>query len=526
MEVNFGKLMLQQANHWQDRIALVNIERNRSFTFKELHLLTNKICNMMKSQFGLTIGDVFACLLENDNNSLFTQWMWKGEASAVWMNYRDSFEEHMHQIDYLSPKIIFVERELLSKNEYYEALRGRGIEIIVMDRPTSKQDEVHYFWDLIRDECEAETNVEYELDEHIVLYRFTGGTTGRGKCAMYTLRNMMAAVSQSISHPENLFDDHMKFLHVAPLSHGTALFVLPVYFKGGTNYTINLPNLEHLCEAIQDHQLTSVFIVPTLLYRLLDLGLEGKYNLSSLNRVFYGAAPMSPAKLEILQNKLGNIFIQVYGSTEAWPLVMVLGKKDHVIETEQDRKRISSSGRPLCGVEMGIFDEEGNAVPVGEIGEIWIRSQSVIKGYFKAPEETDASFSDGFWKSGDMGFVDKDGYFYIVDRKKDMIITGGFNVYAIEVENALNTHPAVQQSAVVGIPHEEWGEAVHAEVIINKEMVVTKEELIEFTLQKIGKYKVPKSIRFVEELPMTSVGKVLRRTVRERYWQGQTRNVN
>ncbi|ETI68832.1 class I adenylate-forming enzyme family protein [Neobacillus vireti] len=526
MKVNFGRLMLQQAKHWQDRIALVNIERNRSFTFKELHLLTNRICNMMKNQFGLTAGDVFACLLENDNNSLFTHWMWKGEASAVWLNYRDSFEEHMYQIDYLSPKVIFVERVLLSKSEYYEALRARGIEIIVMDQPASEQNGVHYFWDLIRGESDAETNVEYELDEHIVLYRFTGGTTGRGKCAMYTLKNMMAAVSQSISHPENLFDNHMKLLHVAPLSHGTALFVLPVYFKGGTNYTINLPNPEHLCEAIQDHQLTSAFVVPTLLYRLLDLGLEKKYNLTSLNKVFYGAAPMSPAKLESLQNKLGNIFIQVYGSTEAWPLVMVLGKKDHVIETEQDRKRISSTGRPLCGVEMGIFDEEGNEVPVGGIGEIWIRSESVIKGYYKAPEETDAGFSNGFWKSGDMGFVDADGYFYIVDRKKDMIITGGFNVYAIEVENALNANPAVQQSAVVGIPHEEWGEAVHAEVVINEGMKITKEELIEFTLQKIGKYKAPKSVRFVDELPTTAVGKILRRSVRERYWQGQTRKVH
>lgn len=526
MKVNFGRLMLQQANAFGDKTAVVNIERDRSFTFREIHLLTNKICNMMKNQFGLMAGDVFACLLENDNMSLFSHWMWKSEASAVWLNYRDSINEHLYQIDYVSPKIAFIEREVLNKHEYYEELRSRGIEIIVMDKLESTQDGVYYFWDLIKNESDAETNVEYDMDEHIVLYRFTGGTTGIGKCAMYTLQNMLSAASQSTSYHENHFDSNTRFLHVAPLSHGTALFVLPAYFKGGTNYTINLPDLDYLSESIQKYQLNSVFIVPTLLYRLLDLGLKEKYNITSLDKVFYGAAPMSPAKLEKLQEKLGNIFIQVYGSTEAWPLVMVLGKQDHVIETEADRKRISSSGRPLTGVEMGIFDELGEELPVGGIGEIWIRCKSVIQGYYNSPEETEAGFSNGFWKSGDMGYVDEHGYFYIVDRKKDMIITGGFNVYAIEVENALNSHPAVQQCAVVGIPHEEWGEAVHAEIITNEGMTVTEAELIEFALQKIGRYKVPKSMRFVEELPMTAVGKILRRTVRDRYWDGKSRRVN
>jgi len=166
-------------------------------------------------------------------------------------------------------------------------------------------------------------------------------------------------------------------------------------------------------------------------------------------------------------------------------------------------------------------------VPDGEIGEIWVRGPSVTQGYYKDPEQTAEGFSpNGFWKSGDMGYLDQKGYVYLVDRKKDMIVSGGFNVYAVEVENAINSHPAVEQSAVISIPHQEWGEAVHAEVVLKENLVISEEELINFCKGKIGKYKVPKSISFVTGLPTSPVGKVLRRQVREKYWQGQNRQVN
>jgi len=171
--------------------------------------------------------------------------------------------------------------------------------------------------------------------------------------------------------------------------------------------------------------------------------------------------------------------------------------------------------------------DNGIDVPIGTTGEIWIRGSNVIKGYYKNPEETSNGFSDdGFWKSGDMGCMDEEGFVFIVDRKKDMIISGGFNVYAIEVENTLNSHSAVQQSAVVGIPHEKWGEAVHGEVILKQDMKISEQELIEFAKNLIGKYKVPKSITFVEKLPLSSVGKVLRKKVRDKYWVDKERKVH
>lgn len=527
MKVNFGRLLFNQVQQFQDKTALVNIERNRSFTFKELHTITNKVCNMMKNQFDMGFGDVYVNLLENDNNSLLSHWLWKGAATGAWLNYRDSFDEHIYQIDYVKPKIVFIENAVLEKEHYYEAFKERNIAMIVMDEPENKMPGVHYLWDLLENESDEETNVEYDKDHHIVLFRFTGGTTGRGKCAMYTLRNKLGAMQQAYAYTEELFHRNSKFLHVTPLSHASSLIVLPVYFKGGTNYTINLPDLELLCEAVQMNKLTSTFVVPTLLYRLLELGLESKYDLSSLERVLYGASPISPTKLENLQGKFGNIFIQGYGSTEAWPLIMVLGRKDHIIETYEDRKRLNSAGRPLPGVELSIRGEDGKEMTIGEIGEIWIRSESVIQGYYCAPEETAAGFTEGgHWKSGDLGYMDESGYVYIVDRKKDMIITGGFNVYAVEVENVINSHPAVFQSVVVGIPHEQWGETVVAEVVLKEGQIVTDVELAEFVKGKIGSYKIPKIIYFVDELPVTTVGKVLRRFVRDKYWKEAIRNVH
>lgn len=525
MKINFGRLMLQAAKMYAEKEALVNVEKNRRFTFMELHLLTNRICNMMRDRFGLKEGDAYATLMENDNNSIFSLWLCKGQAAGLWMNYRDSFDEHMYQIDYVGPKVIFIETELLDR--YYDALRQRGISIVCMDKPGEGREGLYYFWDLLEGVKPDETGVEYDYEKHITLFRFTGGTTGKGKCAMYTLRSFLDAVCPYYGHPENFLDDSVKFLHVAPITHGTILNVLPVFFKGGTNLTLNLPDLKKMCEVIQKEKVNATFVVPTLLYRLVDLGLEKMYDLSSLSIVLYGAAPMSPAKLEVLQEKFGNIFVQVYGSSEAIPPLVFLGKKDHIIRSEGDRTRLSSAGRALTGVELIIVDDSGKELPGGETGEIWVRGPSVVKGYYRDPDQTAEGFSpDGFWKSGDMGYLDERGYVYIVDRKKDMIVSGGFNVYAVEVENVINSHPAVQQSAVISVPHEDWGEAVHAEVILKENMEISGEELISYCKDKLGKYKVPKTVSFVAELPTSAVGKVLRRQVREKYWQGQKRRVN
>ncbi|GLC95137.1 hypothetical protein Tamer19_45450 [Cupriavidus sp. TA19] len=237
----------------------------------------------------------------------------------------------------------------------------------------------------------------------------------------------------------------------------------------------------------------------------------------------YGASPMSPAKLRQAQERFGNIFMQIYGATEILHAVGVLSKADHLTATE---KQLGSAGRILPGVEIMIVDDQGKEVRQGETGEIWLRCRGTISGYYNDPEGTAGEFTSGLWKSGDLGRIDDEGFLYLVDRKKDMIITGGFNVYAIEVEAALNSRPAVSNSAVIGIPHEEWGESLHAEVVVKAGAQLTAEELLDHVKGRLGRFKVPKSVVFVEALPVSVVGKVLRRHLREKYWKDKDRRVS
>jgi fatty-acyl-CoA synthase len=289
---------------------------------------------------------------------------------------------------------------------------------------------------------------------------------------------------------------------------------------------MNQLDLDAWRDVVEKERVTHSFLVPTVLYRLLELQKVSPRDFSSLTTLVYGAAPMSPTKLGELVECFGQIFIQGYAATEAAMFVSVLDKADHQPgDDEKVIRHLSSAGRITPGVEVTITDENGKTLPIGETGEIRIRCKALIKGYYDNPEATASEFEDGAWKSGDLGYIDEDGYLFIVDRKKDMIISGGFNVYAVEVEAALATHPAVMMSAVVGIPHAEWGEAVHAEVMLRKGESVTAEELIALTKARLGGYKAPKTLVFVDALPTSVVGKVLRREVKDKYWASTGRKV-
>jgi acyl-CoA synthetase (AMP-forming)/AMP-acid ligase II len=525
MKLNFCRVMRHLAMRHGDKEAIVNIERNRRYTFREYHLLTNRIADALRSQLGITAGDKFLLILENDNLSLLHFPMFlKQEGTAVMSNLRDSVEEHRWQVELVKPKVVFIENHLL--DSHVEMLQAAGCIVVAMDKMARPIPEVLQFWDMVEAASDADNDVALEQHAHPVLMRFTGSTTGRSKCAIYTADVLFATRDGSLVHPELELAADTRLLHVAPLSHGTQVPMYATFFLGGANLTLNALDLEAWREAVETEAVTHSFLVPTVLYRLLELQQTNPRKLSSLKTLIYGAAPMSAAKLEALLDCFGPIFVQGYASTEAFMLVSVLAKTDHRIDDETSRKRLGSAGRVTPGVEVFVADSNGKELPAGEIGEIRIRCRGIAKGYYENPEQTAAEFVDGAWCSGDIGYLDDGGYLYIVDRLKDMIITGGFNVYAVEVEAALASHPAVMMSAVVGIPHEEWGEAVHAEVILRSGSSATSDDLIEHAKAQLGSYKAPKTISFVSELPMSSVGKVLRRKVREAYWAGKGRNIN
>ncbi|MFX1674803.1 AMP-binding protein [Paraburkholderia sp. A2WS-5] len=522
MIINFARTVEQLSLCYGAREALVNVERGRRYSFSELHCLTNRVVNMMRERLGLRRGDTWLCILENDNLSLLHAWTaLKGEATAAWTNRLDSADEHRWQAEFVRPKVVFLENDLI--DPYFEMLRSLGATVVAMDPLPAAREGLHYFWDLLDGVSDADPGIESDAARDVLIYRFTGGTTGKGKCAQYTIANWLACRDSYYLEREQVFDAQTRFLHMAPISHGSGLGMLPTLFRGGCTVTQNAPDLAQWCRNLEAERVTMAMLVPTLLYRLLDMPEASAHDLSSLRTIHYGAAPMSPAKLGPLQERFGNIFVQVYGSTECLQPVATLNKADHAAATPA---RLASAGRIACGIELLVVDERGMPVPAGDIGEIWIRAASTIVGYLNNPEGTAAEFSNGFWKSGDLGYLDEEGYLYIVDRKKDMIITGGFNVYAIEVEAALNAHPAVAISAVVGVPHDEWGEAVHAEVVLKADAAIDTDELIAYVKARIGRFKAPKSIAFVEALPLSVVGKVLRRQIRERYWGQKRRRVS
>lgn len=523
MKINFSKYFQSLSDKYGACEALVNSERNRRYTFTEYHLLTNRIANMLRDQLGLKKGDSFINILENDNLSLLhLPTIFKSDVTGAFTNYREPLSEHLWQIECAQAKVVFIEGELVE--DYYPEIHGRGLKLISMDPVDEPREGLYYFWDLVEASSDANSDIELDDREHTALIRFTGGTTGMGKPAKYCIDNWLACRDSFYAFPDSDWNDS-RMLHLAPISHGSGLMFLAPLFQGGCNVTQNVADLGEYCKNLENERITHAFLVPTLLYRLLELSEAAEADLTSLHTVFYGAAPMSAGKLKLLQERFGNIFVQVYGSTENLAIALSLCKKDHIIDSNVGLKRLSSAGQITSSVEVMIADDNGKPVAKGEAGELWLRSRGICQGYLNNPEKTAEEFINGYWKSGDIAMMDDEGYVTIVDRKKDMIISGGFNIYANEVEAVVNAYKGVLMSAVVGIPHEEWGEMVHAEIVLNEGVSLNEAELVQFVKDKLGGFKAPRSIAVVDELPISSAGKVLRRKVRDQYWKEAGRSV-
>lgn len=251
------------------------------------------------------------------------------------------------------------------------------------------------------------------------------------------------------------------------------------------------------------------------------------YDLSSLKMFLYGASPMPVPVLRKAIETFNSIFLHSYGLTEASPGVSFLRAEDHVLEGPEEKvSRLASCGKEIFNVEARVVNEQGIDVKLGKVGEIIVKSDSVMKGYWKLPEETADTIKKGWLHTGDIATVDEEGYIFIVDRKKDMIISGGENIYPREVEEALYAHPSILEAVVIGVPDEQWGEAVKAFVVLKGREKVSEEEIIDFCKKNMASYKKPKSVEFIDALPRNPVGKVLKRELREKYWKDHDRRVS
>jgi long-chain acyl-CoA synthetase len=363
-------------------------------------------------------------------------------------------------------------------------------------------------------------------DPYMILY--TSGTTGRPKGAVTNFRSRWVTLFHVFAN-EGFITKHDVMLHLASLAHGSGTKVLPHYVKGAVNVLMPKFSVEEFCRLVERERVTTTWMVPTTITMLLDFPGRTKYDLSSLKTIIYAGAPMPTERLKEALRTFGPIFVQVYGLSEAPQPDLVLPKEDHVLEgTEAQLRRLSSAGRPALGVEVRVVRPDGTDVTPGsdEIGEIILRGEHIMTEYWERPDATAEAIRDGWFYTGDLAKVDEDGYIYIVDRSKDMIISGGYNVYPREVEEALYQHPAVKECAVIGVPDPVWGEAVKACVALRPGMTATAEELIAHCGKLLAGYKKPKSVDFLEELPKSPNGKILKKVLREPYWQGYQRQVN
>ncbi|MET0547371.1 MAG: AMP-binding protein [Caulobacterales bacterium] len=341
----------------------------------------------------------------------------------------------------------------------------------------------------------------------------TGGTTGKPKGVMLTERNLETMTALTLmGYP---FEGRPTYLAMAPLTHAAGVLTFPILTLGGRVVIMPKPDLAALLENIGRFSVTHVFLPPTLIYMLLDNPYLAAANLRSLQCLWYGAAPIAPARLEEAIEKIGPVMAQLFGQTEAPMMVSMMAPKEHFnADGSIARERLASAGRPGPLTLVGIMNESGDLLPSGETGEIVVRGSLVMKGYYKNSDATAEATHNGWHRTGDIGFLNADNYLFIVDRAKDMIITGGFNVYSIEVEQALLQHAAVQDVAVVGLPDDKWGERVCAVVQLRSGESAAPDELIAHVKSKIGSVKAPKTLEVWRDLPRSKVGKVLKKDVR------------
>jgi acyl-CoA synthetase (AMP-forming)/AMP-acid ligase II len=320
-------------------------------------------------------------------------------------------------------------------------------------------------------------------------------------------------------------------LAAAPMTHTAGLLSLPCTALGGTVVIVTKPDPALLLAVIPKYKVTEFFLPPTVIYRLLDIpDLNKKVDFSSLKYLMYGAAPMSVEKLKQAIEIIGPVMLGGYGQTECPASIAYLRPDEHfgVDGRIAPDARLSSVGRPNPLIRVEIMNDANAILPQGETGEICVRGDLVMKGYYEAPDKTAETIIEGWLHTGDIGHLDAEGYLHITDRKKDMIITGGFNVYPSEVEQVIWSHPAVQDCAVIGVPDQKWGEAVKAAVELNAGQAASQqlaEELVALCKEKLGPVKAPKSVEFVATLPRSPVGKVLKKDLRAGYWQNQDRKI-
>ena len=518
----FSNIIYRHALLYPEKEAFVY--GSERITFAKFNARVNSLIHALWSM-GVKKGDVIGILSWNclDYVDAYGAAM-KGGFIASPYNPRLQANELEYLINYSDAKAIFVGPELV---ETANQLRSRlpKVRHYISFEGTAHDMVAHC--DLLEGHSKEEPDTQVKEEDPLVII-YTSGTTGVPRGALYThhrkIEDTKTAVLQLSLEAGNKNIMVLPLFHIAGVSHFWDYF-----YAGGSNVIMPQRSFDPAAtlQAIQSEKATDINIVPTHLVALLGLTNLEKYDLSSLRRIWYGASPMPTELLRRGMELFGPVFIQGYGQSESGPELTFMSKEvHHVLERPlEEQKVLASSGRPFIGVHVRIVDEENQDVKPGEVGEIIAKSKSIMAEYWQKPDETRDTIIDGWLHTGDMGYYDVKGYIYIVDRKKDMIVSGGENVYPRETEEILYRHPAIEEVAVIGIPDPYWVERVHAVIVLKKGTGATEGEVIDFCKQHLAHYKAPKSVEFIEYLPKNPQGKILKRKLRARYQANQGREI-
>jgi fatty-acyl-CoA synthase len=435
--------------------------------------------------------------------------------AITWLHPLGSLDDQLFQIEDSEAEILVVDADAYRDRGGELAARASGLKTVFTLGPAG------YGVDLLAaiDHAGTATPLCLAGAGDVAILNYTGGTTGKSKGVLRTHREYGGFASATLSDFE--IPDTPSYLAVAPISHVAGTKVLPTLMRGGTVHMLRGFDPETVFRTIARERINFTLFVPTMIYVLLDHPSLDNTDLSSLELLLYGASAMSPSRLVEGMNRIGPVFSQLYGQSECYP-ISVLRKADHDPKAPE---LFLSCGFPIAACEVKILDDSDQEVAIGEPGEICVRAPHVMAEYWKRPEQTAETLKNGWLHTGDIARSDERGYMFILDRKKDMIVSGGFNIFPREVEDVLSQHADVAMVAVVGVPDDKWGEAVTAVIVAREGARPNAEELINLVKARKGSAHAPKHIKFVTELPMTGVGKVDKKVLKAGFWAGRDRMV-
>ncbi len=484
--MQIGSLIRRAALYYGDQTCLT--EGTRNVSFREFDRLTDVVGNALLAR-GLQPGDRVGVLLPNSIECLVAYYaLAKAGLVRVGMNTRETLENHRYKLTDSGSRAVI-----------HDDIDGLEVEISIAARE---------FSDMLTAADDRPCAQDRALDAPLRL-GYTGGTTGKAKAVTLTTRGELAEMSAFLMDLVPDLETGNTFLHAAPIAHASGAFFLPALSRGVRSLVMKKFDPAEFIELAAREKASHTFLVPTMLAMVLEQSAlpEAEF---SLRKIAYGASPIAPSLLRRAEARFGEIFAQVYGQAESPMVITCLAPEDH--------GREGSCGRPFTFVECAVFDEQDQPLPPREIGEIVCRGPQTMAYYWNRPEATEEAFRNGWLHTGDIGYCDEDGFYYLVDRKNDMLISGGYNVYPREVEDVLMGYPGVIEAAVVGLPDDKWGDRVEAVVAARDGLDVSALEA--YARDKLANYKRPKAIAVWPELPKSAANKILRREVRDRLVAG------